>query len=138
MKRLILLLLVFVCNFQAVADKVGNIIQVNRKLRMSRLEPLPPKEFYIDLGTRDGVKSGDVLEVFRMLPVVNSLSGGAWHLMKVTLGEIRLNFVGESTAIGRIANDREPSSLPSVEYQSFMVGDQVEVKAQLPSEAPRP
>lgn len=100
---------------------------------MSYLEPVPPKDFYVDLGTRDGVKVGDVLEVFRMLPVVNSMSGGPWHLMKVTLGDIKLTAVGDSTSIGRIANEREPQSLPSIDYQGFMVGDQVEMRSQLPT-----
>lgn len=108
----------------------GNIIQVSRKLRMSYREPNPPKEFYVDLGSRDGLKEGDIIEVFRMIPVVNSMSGGAWHLMRVTLGQLRVTFLGESTAIGRSVNDREPASLPSVEYQAYMIGDQVEAKIQ--------
>lgn len=122
------LLLVLSHSFSLFATNHGNIIQVTRKLRMSYREPLPPKEFYFDLGVRDGLKEGDIVEVFRMIPVVNSMSGGAWHLMRVTLGQMRITFVGESTSIGRSVNDREPASLPSVDYQSFMIGDQVEAK----------
>lgn len=112
----------------AFGSTQGNIIQVSRKLRMSYREPLPPKEYYFDLGMRDGLKEGDIIEVFRMIPVINSMSGGAWHLMRVTLGQLRITFLGESTSIGRSVNDREPQSLPSVEYPVFMIGDQVETK----------
>lgn len=133
MKLFLFIVLIGISSHAYADQTAGNIIQVSRKLRMSHLEPLPPKEFYIDLGARDGVKAGDILEVFRMLPVVNSMSGGAWHLMKVTLGDIKVTLVGDSTSIGRIATEREPASLPSIEYQGFMVGDQVETRSQLPS-----
>ena len=35
-----------------------------RRLRMSYAEPIPPKDYFIDMGQRDGLKVGDVLEVF--------------------------------------------------------------------------
>lgn len=129
MKRILLILLVFVIQVHGWSIATGNVIHVSRQLRMSYLEPMPPKDFFVDLGQRDGVKVGDIVEVFRMIPVVNSMSGGPWHLMRVSLGEMKLVFVGESTSIGRVEVEREPASFPTMEYQSIMLGDQVQVKA---------
>ena len=71
---------------------------------------------------------GDVFQVTRQIPVQNNLADGPWHLMKITLGEIRVYAVGESTAVGHVEIEREPSSLPSMEFQTFMLGDEVELK----------
>ncbi len=136
--KTLLCILIGLSSVCAHAHKNGNIIQVSRKLRMSYREPNPPKEYYVDLGIRDGVKVGDVVEVYRMVPVVNSMSGGAWHLMRVSLGELKLSVVGESTAIGRSYNDREPQSLPSLEYQAFMIGDEVEFKTEIANAVKNP
>ncbi len=98
---------------------------------MSSLEAQAPKDYFIDLGQRNGVQPGDVLQVYRMVPVMNQLTGGAWHLMKVVLGEVKIYIVGESTSVGHLESDRDLSSIPVHDYPNFMLGDQVELKAPL-------
>lgn len=111
----------------------GNVIQVKRKLRMSYLEPEYPKEFFLDLGARDGLKEGDMVKVYRQLPVANGQAGGAWHLLRVNISDLKVYFVGETTAIARQELDRAPASLPPMEYQSIMVGDEVDYISSLPT-----
>jgi hypothetical protein len=48
--------------------------------------------------------------------------------MKVSLGDIRIYAVGESTAVGHAEIEREPSSLPAMEFHTFMLGDDVALK----------
>ncbi len=117
---------------QANATAMGTIIQVARRLRMSYSEPVPPKDYFIDLGERDGLKVGDRVEVYRYVPVPNRMASGDWHVMKVTLGELRIKQVGESTSVARYEREREINSLPAMEYQSLMLGDQVILKTGLP------
>ena len=106
----------------------GHIIQISRKLRMHASDPIQEKEFYINLGRKHDVRAGDVLEVSRKVPVVDALSEGTVHLMRVFLGEIRIYFVGESISLGRLFRGRSPAELPPLEYLSFMLGDEVELK----------
>ena len=117
---------------QANATAMGTIIQVARRLRMSYSEPVPPKDYFIDLGERDGLKVGDMVEVYRYVPVPNRMASGDWHVMKVTLGELKIKQVGESTSVARYEREREINSLPAMEYQSLMLGDQVILKTGLP------
>ena len=117
---------------QANATAMGTIIQVARRLRMSYSEPVPPKDYFIDLGERDGLKEGDRVEVYRYVPVPNRMASGDWHVMKVTLGELKIKQVGESTSVARYEREREINSLPAMEYQSLMLGDQVILKTGLP------
>jgi hypothetical protein len=114
------------------ASTMGTVIQVARRFRMSYSEPMPPKDYFIDLGERDGVKVGDMVEAFRYVPVPNRMASGDWHVMKVVLGELRVKQVGESTSIARFEREREINALPAMEYQSLMLGDQVAIKTGLP------
>jgi len=132
-KRILYSLVTFTCLIpSAEALSTGAIIQVARRLRMSNAEPLPPKDYFIDLGDRDGVKVGDVVEVFRHVPVPNRMASGDWHVMKVSIGELKIRQVGESTSIARTENEREINALPAMDYQSLMLGDQVVFKTGLP------
>jgi len=130
MKKLILILSLFITTQNSFSAS-GSIIQVTRRLRMSYMESLAPKDYFIDLGHRNGVQVGDILQVYRMVPVMNQLTGGAWHLMKAVLGEVKIYMVGESTCVGHLESDRDLSSIPVHDYPNFMLGDQVESKAPL-------
>ncbi len=110
----------------------GVIIQVARRLAMQANEPTPPKEFFIDMGARDGVREGDVLEVSRSIPVVEAQTAGSFHMMKVVLGEVKVTLVGETSALTRVERLRPPADLPPMEFFSFVLGDQVELKSGLP------
>ena len=107
----------------------GSIIQITRALRMSNSEAMAPKDFYLDVGHRHGVKEGDILEVYRWLPVNNVFLGAPYHLVKVMLGEVRITIVEDSTSIARLHRYREAKELPAMESPSIMLGDQVKVNS---------
>ena len=110
----------------------GTIIQITRPLAMTSLPPLPPKDFYIDIGQHDGVKVGDVLEVSRELTVVNGLSGLPDHVMKVVIGNLKIILAGDFNSIGRAEGGLNPQELPSLDPPTFMLGDLVHLKSSLP------
>lgn len=123
---LLILSLVFLEGPSALAVRgSGSIIQVQRKIRMTDADPLPPKEYFIDLGERDGVQKGESLEVYRQLPVINGQSGAPWHVLRVKIGELRIDYVGETSSLAREVEGRDIASLPPLEYQTFMLGDEV-------------
>lgn len=118
--------LIFWSSLQAVAARgAGSIIQVQRKIRMTDADPLPPKEYFIDLGERDGLQTGETLEVYRQIPVINGQSGAPWHVLRVKIGDLRVDYVGETSALAREVEGRDLASLPPLEYQTFMLGDEV-------------
>lgn len=118
--------------------EAGTIIQVSRRLRMSNVEPNPPKDFFIDMGTRDGVREGDVMTVYRFVPVLNVLAGAPHQLLRVVLGEIKILSAGESVAVGRVLQERAPNELPAMDSQAFMMGDQVERVGSAPAKTGLP
>lgn len=99
---------------------------------MQANEPAPPKEFFIDIGSRDGLREGDLLEVSRKIPVVEAQTAGSFHIMKVVMGEVKVTLVGETSALARVHRIKAPTELPPLEFNSFVLGDQVEMKSGLP------
>lgn len=133
------LLIIFSALSEAASNRTsGTIIQVQRKIRMSDAEPLPPKEYFIDLGSRDGLVEREKLDVYRHIPVINGPAGAPWHILRVKIGELRVDYVGESSALAREVEGRDLASLPPLDYQTYMLGDEVSRKQELPSESLAP
>lgn len=133
MKALILIPLLLALACEAEPTAKGVILQVSRKLRMSNSEPLPPREYFVNVGREHGVKDGDILEVIRSVPIIDTVAGGDLMFMRVSLGQLKLSQVGEAVSSGRAHQERQPADLPPLEYSSFMLGDEVELAAQKPS-----
>lgn len=110
----------------------GTIVHASRKLRFSYTEALPLKDFYINLGARDGVHVGDKLTVQRIVAVRDGFNDGKIHTVPVPMGMIQIVAVGETSAIGREESSTPAASLPAFQYIGFMVGDEVLAKTDLP------
>ena len=129
MRRLLCLLLVTI----GFADlSAASIVLVTRRLRMSVKEAVPAKDFFFDLGSKDGVRDGDVLAVFRELPVMDGFAGMPGQAMRVPLGEIRVMTAGERISVGRQHSARDAADLPAMLSSTFMMGDSVQIKSSLP------
>lgn len=90
------------------------------------------------MGSRDGLRAGESLEVYRLLPVINGQAGGPWHLMRVKIGDLRVAYVGETSALAREEEGRDLASLPPLEYQTFMLGDEVARRMESKTDSDKP
>ena len=137
LKVVILTLSVFASvSFAAAPD--GSIIYITRKLKMSAAEPATAKDYYVDLGERQGLKLGDILEVFRVQPVLNGVTGDASNFVRIRLGDIKIILLGEFSSIGRVQSVADPKELPVLDHPGFMLGDVVEPKSSLPFDGRTP
>jgi len=110
----------------------ATIVLVSRRLRMSAKEAVPAKDFFFDLGSKDGVRDGDILAVYRELPVMDGLAGMPTQAMRIPLGEIRVVNAGERVSVGRQHTARDAADLPAMLSSTFMMGDVVQMKSSLP------
>jgi hypothetical protein len=110
----------------------GSILGVTRKLKMTANEPLPPKDYFIDLGARQGIKPGQVFDVYRTIPVVDSWSGQPKEFLRVALGQLEVSYVGDSSSVARLTEQTDIKDLPAMDNPWFMVGDGVESNTSLP------
>lgn len=116
----------------------GSILHASRRLRMSVTEPLPAKDFYLNLGARDGLRVGDKLTVQRTVAVRDLYQDGKVHLIPVLLGSLQIIAVGQTAAIGREESMTPAASLPGFQHMGFQVGDEVLAKTDLPLPSPAP
>jgi hypothetical protein len=125
-------LLTLLTSIPAEAMHSGTILQVTRKVKLTSTEPDSPRDFVIDLGTNQEVKVGDTVVVSRWIPIQDSTTDDPKDFLRVTLGEIQVNFIGANSCIGRMTTHVEAKDLPTMDNPWFMVGDAVQLKSSLP------
>lgn len=97
---------------------------------MSYSEPPAGRDFYVNLGTRHGIRPGDKLLVQRTVSSSDAVLDQSIHLIPVILGEMLVVAVGETACIAHL--DSQANALPYFQYTGFMVGDDVLTKSGLP------
>ncbi len=133
MKKLILILasVLFLSVQSIAAEPEGAIVQIARR-NTPGAQTTNAKEYYLNIGELDEVKSGDVFHVIRQLPIADVLEGEPLEFLPVVIGEVQVTNLGKSTAVARLLSMQEPELLPSLEYPGIMLGDQVKRKTGLP------
>lgn len=111
----------------------GNVVHVSRLLRMTNTEPIAAKDYYIDLGQKQGVKEGDTFNAYREFAMLDEVTGEASSLMKIPVGELKVFFVGEMASIAKLSAVRGPDA-PKLYYSSILMGDRVVAKQSLPTD----
>lgn len=117
---------------EARAALEGTILKVTSPLRMTSGGPAAPKDYFIDLGRQRGVKPGDVFTVYRALAVLDGQTGEPKDSMKIGLGELQIQAVGDYSSFGRLLRSTDPKEMPAMDSPWFMVGDTVQLKVSLP------
>jgi hypothetical protein len=102
-----------------------SVYEVFRSIDLGESDRPPPKEFFVNMGSLQGLKKGSVLDVYRKIASFDNLTEklGGEHMIPV--GRIKVIHTDERTAIARIDRyvslEQEPALLP----QSIMIGDLV-------------
>ncbi len=105
---------------------------------MSYTEPLPAKEFHVNLGVRHGVKVGDQLTVMRNRTILDYVGDSNIHVTQIPLGTLEVIAVADSACIALERSVEKTATLAVIAYPSFMVGDEVLAKTGLPLSSPIP
>lgn len=110
---------------QAHAGKEFNIFDVRKSLGLSDDEPVY-HDFYINMGTEDGVKVGNKLLVYRKVPVLDIYRNKAQADLIAPVAQIIVIHAQASLSIARMVKVIDPRKAPVLQWGSVMVGDRVE------------
>lgn len=99
---------------------------------MTSDEAPAPKQYFINLGRNQSIKVGDTFVVLRMIPVTDSLVGEHRDFMRIVLGELQVQAVGDNASFGPMLNRVDSKDLPTMDSPWFMSGDTVQLKTNLP------
>jgi len=104
------------------------IYSVAQEVPMKNNTPPPPKNFFVNLGTNQGVKPGTILNVARMISETDPFKAHQRYNHQVKIGELKvIHSEDESSIAVAVDYDAQASGL-SPEYTALMIGDLVQVK----------
>lgn len=106
------------------------IYSIVQNLPMGEPNEIIKKNFYVNIGAKQGVEHGTVLDVHRTVSRLDPYETKKRYNHKVKIGEIQVIHTEDNSAIGAIKLFNDKQEDPLVEIQSLMIGDQVSVKVE--------
>jgi len=102
------------------------IYSVAQDLPMGVDEQIIKKNFYVNIGSNQGLKKGTLLDVFRIISVLDPYDNRKRINYRVKIGELKVLHVNQDAAI-TVAHKVPTEDLPVLDLDSFIVGDHVAV-----------
>lgn len=124
MKVLTLLITLFIS--QSLWAKSYVIFSMAQDLPMGVENEVVRKNYYINMGSGQGVKKDSVIDVFRIISVQNPYDAKARVNYKVKIGELKVIHSMDHAAIAMV-NEYEKENTPIFEIPQFMIGDHVAI-----------
>jgi hypothetical protein len=125
MKVLILFaLLVFTQNLWAKSYVIFSLAQ---DLPMGVENELIRKNYYVNIGSGQGVKKDSILDVFRIVSIQNPYDNKKRVNYKVKIGELKVLHSSDEASIAMLNEYEKVEETPIFELPQFMVGDHVAI-----------
>jgi hypothetical protein len=84
-----------------------------------------PKDFYVNMGSSNGVRSGTVLEVLRKVSTFDLSSQKLYKDVLLPVAKIKVIHVESNAAVARLEKLAPPELTPGISPRAVMVGDMV-------------
>ena len=111
---------VFAENFQ--------IYSISQEFPMGVKNEKIGKNFYVNIGKKQGVKSGDGLDVFRNISKLDPYGTKKRYNHSVKIGELKVIHVEENSSICVLGPIESGDNTPIFDIRNLMIGDKVLVK----------
>ncbi len=102
------------------------IFSLAQDLAMGVENEVVRKNYYVNIGSGQGVKKDSVLDVFRIVSVQNPYDNKKRVNYKVKIGELKILHASDDASIA-VVSDYEKEDTPIFELSQFMVGDHVSI-----------
>lgn len=101
------------------------VYSVYRALDMGNPGETPQKDYYINIGTKHGVRAGAVLEVLRKIPTYDLVSKKFHNDLTFPIARVKIIHAESGSSIARMEKLLPIETTPSVTPRAVMVGDLV-------------
>lgn len=123
---LFMVALVFTASMAIAKDYV--IYSIAQDIPMGVKEEKLKKNFYVNMGKNQGLKDGSVLDVYRVISVLDPYENKKRFNHRVKIGEIKVIHSEDTSAIGTLNRLEASDNTPVFEIGKMMIGDIVKVK----------
>lgn len=87
----------------------------------------PRRDFYMNIGTNQGVKVGSVLDVFRSVTSSDNINNRSARNVVFKFAKLKIIHAEDDISVGRIIEILPPAKTPIGEYPTVIVGDRVAI-----------
>lgn len=102
------------------------IFSMSQDLAMGLDNEVIRKNYYINMGSSQGLKKDSLVDVFRIISVQNPYDNKTRVNYKVKIGKLKVIHTSEDAAIGMVT-EYEKENTPIFELPQFMIGDHVSI-----------
>jgi len=120
---LLMVTLVFTASMAIAKDYV--IYSISQDIPMGVEKEVLRKNFYIDMGKNQGVSKGSILDVFRVISVLDPYESKKRFNHKIKIGEVKVLHTEEGSSIGVLNKIESGDETPVFEVGKLMIGDMV-------------
>jgi hypothetical protein len=122
----ILLLLTTLLMSQNIWARSYVIFSLAQDLSMGTENEVIRKNYYVNMGSGQGVKKDAVLDVFRIISIQNPYDNKKRVNYKVKIGELKVIHSSDEASIA-VVNEYMKEDVPVFEIPQFMIGDHVAI-----------
>ena len=120
---LLMIVLTFTASMAIAKDYV--IYSISQDIPMGNKNEVIRKNFYLDMGKSQGVSKGSVLDVFRIVSILDPYENKKRFNHKIKVGEIKVLHAEDGSSIGVLNKLESPDETPLFEISNVMIGDVV-------------
>ncbi len=120
---LFMVTLAFTASMAIAKDYV--IYSISQDIPMGVEKEVLRKNFYIDMGKNQGVSKGSVLDVYRVVSVLDPYESKKRFNHKIKIGEVKVLHAEEGSSIGILNKIENEAETPLFEVGKLMIGDVV-------------
>lgn len=122
----------FNINEALARPKDYSVFAIRKNLPLHDNEPIF-RDYYINLGTDEGMRVGQYVAVKRRVPVIDIYRNKAQDDLIVPIAHLKVIHAQKSMCVARLASQVSPEQIPVVQFEQVMLGDRVELVEDLPT-----
>ena len=100
---------------------------IDQEIPMGEPGEVVKKNYYVNMGEDQGLSPGTLLNVYRLISLVNPYNPQKRYNHKVKVAEIKVIHTEKTSSIGRLVALRSAAEDPVFDFMGIMIGDRIEV-----------
>lgn len=103
------------------------IYSIGQNIPMGQINEKIKKNYYVNIGKSQGIKSGTILDVYRNISKLDPYKNKKRYNYLVPIGQLKVVHPGDYASITQLKSIRSTENSPLFEFNSLMIGDKVNI-----------
>jgi hypothetical protein len=103
------------------------VYSVYKAIDLGNPGEIPQKDYYVNMGTTNGLHNGATLEVIRKVATYDLLSEKLYKDISFPIARLKVIHVEQNAAVARLEQVLPADKTPAVANRAVMVGDVVQI-----------